>query len=292
MTEDDTNFGLGLAPGERHYRAFVGPPEDYDVLGGQQFSLLFWLGMRETHTVADVGCGSLRAGRLLIPYLRPGHYCGIEPEEWLVRDGLHRELGPGIEETKQPRFRFVEDFSLEGFGVPFDFVLAQSIFSHTYADLALEAFGRIAASLAPTGLFVSTFVEDPVSPVVHAAMPPTGGSGWEYPACVKYGWEDYAGLLDKAGMVAERIDWPNPRLTWALAGLPAAADAIAHFAAALRPPLADGTDELAAARAEVSALRRSLDEVYASETWRLGSALLRLPRAVRDSAARLRRRAD
>ena len=69
-----------LAPGDQHYRAFVGPTYRYDLIGAQQFALLYLLGLRETHRLLDFGCGSLRLGRMAIPYLLEGHYFGIEPE--------------------------------------------------------------------------------------------------------------------------------------------------------------------------------------------------------------------
>jgi hypothetical protein len=58
-----------LTPGDMHYTAYVGPPAQYDFMGASQFRLLCTLGLRENHTLLDFGCGSLRAGRLLIPYL-------------------------------------------------------------------------------------------------------------------------------------------------------------------------------------------------------------------------------
>jgi hypothetical protein len=70
-------LGVGLNPGDPHYRAFVGPPEDYDLVAAMCFGLLTSLGLRGRHRVLDVGCGSLRLGRLLIPYLNADNYhCG------------------------------------------------------------------------------------------------------------------------------------------------------------------------------------------------------------------------
>src|ERR1017187_6689363 len=71
--------GVGLAAGAHHYRAYVGLPERYDTLAVLQFKVLTDLGLREHHTVLDVGCGSLRLGRLLLPYLLPDRYVGVEP---------------------------------------------------------------------------------------------------------------------------------------------------------------------------------------------------------------------
>lgn len=58
-------------PGSENRRAYIGPPTQFDFMGATQFNLLTRLGLREDHTVLDIGCGSLRAGRLLIPYLLP-----------------------------------------------------------------------------------------------------------------------------------------------------------------------------------------------------------------------------
>ena len=126
-------LGIGLSPGSRHYRAFVGPPEKYDLVAAMQFNLLTALGLREHHYLLDIGCGSLRAGRLFIPYLLPDRYCGIEPEQWLIEEGIEREVGQDLIKIKRPSFSNDPDFSLSSFDRTFDFLLAQSIFSHTSA---------------------------------------------------------------------------------------------------------------------------------------------------------------
>ena len=100
-SNDRENLGLGLKPGDPHYRAYVGPPQDYDLIAAMTFNLLTTLGLRQHHSLLDVGCGSLRIGRLLIPYLNRGKYFGIEPAEWLVAEGIRQELG------KRPQRSFV-----------------------------------------------------------------------------------------------------------------------------------------------------------------------------------------
>ena len=89
-------YRLGLGPGAHHYRAYVGPPKDYDRIAALQTGLLFAAGLRETHYLVDIGCGSLRAGRLLISYLRSGRYFGIEPNRWLVEEGVKQENGQDL----------------------------------------------------------------------------------------------------------------------------------------------------------------------------------------------------
>ena len=52
-----------------NYKSFVGAEERYDFFGASQFSLLFTLGLNPDDKVLDFGCGSLRLGRFLIPYM-------------------------------------------------------------------------------------------------------------------------------------------------------------------------------------------------------------------------------
>lgn len=61
------DLGLGRPAGDQHYRAYVGPPQNYDLISAMSFGLLTALGLRQHHSLLDIGCGSLRNGRLLIP---------------------------------------------------------------------------------------------------------------------------------------------------------------------------------------------------------------------------------
>ena len=80
-TGNDLPIGSDQPIGSRDYRAFVGSPETYDAMSALQFNLLTLLGLRDHSSFLDIGCGSLRGGRLFITYLLPGRYCGVEPEQ-------------------------------------------------------------------------------------------------------------------------------------------------------------------------------------------------------------------
>ena len=75
-------------------------PSNTIFMGATQFRLLTTLGLKEQHWLFDFGCGSLRVGRLLIPYLLPGRYYGLEPNRWLIEDGIAHELGSTIIDIK------------------------------------------------------------------------------------------------------------------------------------------------------------------------------------------------
>ena len=200
-------LGLELSSGDAHYRAYVGPPQDYDLISAMAFNLLTSIGLRQRHRVLDIGCGSLRVGRLLIPYLNPRHYFGIEPNRWLVREGIKREIGRDLVRIKKPTFSFRT--SMEEFKAPLelDYALAQSIFSHCGIDLIKAWLSQAHPHLKDDGALLATFVIDTRD---------NEEPGWRYPDCVKYRPETIAEAAAESGFDFEIIDWAHPRQTWAL----------------------------------------------------------------------------
>ena len=188
-------------PGSADYRAFVGPADKYDLVAASQFALLARLGLREHHFLLDVGCGSLRAGRLFIPYLLPDRYYGIEPETWLIKTGFRLELGDDIGLVKRPSFSHDRDFTLTTFDRPFDFVLAQSIFSHASPRQIVRCLSQAAQVLKPRGIFAATYFEGDVD---------YAGDDWVYPGCVTYRFESMAAFAREQGLRCDRLDWPHP----------------------------------------------------------------------------------
>ncbi|GJM09000.1 MAG: hypothetical protein DHS20C11_12760 [Lysobacteraceae bacterium] len=190
-----------------NHRAYVGNERDYDFLGASQFRLLCALGLRENHRLLDLGCGSLRAGRLFIAYLRPGHYYGIEPNPWLIDSAIEEEVSSGLVELKQPTFAHNSDFAVDGFGVEFDFILAQSIFSHTEIDLTRTALSNFRKSLKPGGRCLMTFA------VGNATFP---GTDWVYPKTVSYPRALIRQLASECDLDVVELDWFHPRQRWFL----------------------------------------------------------------------------
>ncbi len=206
------DLGLGLKPGDTHYRAYVGPPEDYDLIAAMTFNLLTTLGLRQHHTLLDIGCGSLRIGRLLIPYLNRGKYFGIEPAEWLVAEGIEHELGKAVIQTKQPTFFFTDSpRAIVEANRSFDFAVAQSIFSHCGLDLIKGWLSAISRSLAQDGALIATFLP---------AEKDCGQTGWAYPQCVNYRPSTLERAAADVNLRFEILDWKHPRQTWALFAAP------------------------------------------------------------------------
>lgn len=195
------DFGRSPPIGAHHYRAYVGPPEKYDLVAAMQFNLLTHLGLREFHYLLDVGCGSLRAGRLFIPFLLPGHYYGIEPQAWLIEEGIKYELGREILQIKQPIFSHNSNFNCLHFNQKFDFVVAQSVFSHASQSQIQECLSQVEKCLQPNGVMAATFVEGAMD---------YQGEGWTYPDCVTYTVKQMQRIAAAIGLKAEGIDWPHP----------------------------------------------------------------------------------
>jgi len=210
--------GVGLKPGDDHYRAWVGPPENYDLLSALQFNLLTHLGLRDYHQLLDVGCGSLRAGRLFIPYLLPGSYFGIEPEPWLIEEGVERELGQDLIRIKQPRFDHNREFDFSVFTERFDFILAQSVLTHAGRAQIHACFSSVKKVLAPEGVFAVTYIPGKTD---HP------DDEWVYPGVTRFTSQFMTHAVASAGLELTPINWHHPgvaRPTWLAVGHPGLVD--------------------------------------------------------------------
>lgn len=187
--------------GSQEYREHTGDQELYDLRGALQFNLLTTLGLRDRHYLLDIGCGSLCGGRLFIPYLRPGRYFGIEPLEWLLQKGIQEELGQSAIEIKKPTFLNDDDFTLTAFGRKFDFLLAQSIFSHTSQRQLRKCLSEASKVMMPHSIFAATFFEGT-----------RNYEGDRWTAHADYTIEKIQGLVEEQGLILRPIEWDHQDL--------------------------------------------------------------------------------
>src|SRR4029077_17314697 len=135
--------------------------------------------------------------------LNRGKYFGVEPNEWLVHEGIRRELGQSLVEIRRPTFLFTDSpESIMKAETAFNFAVAQSIFSHCGLDLIRGWLSAISRSLAEDGALVATFLigeED------------SARTGWIYPDCVNYRPNTLQRAAGDVNLRFEILDWRHPR---------------------------------------------------------------------------------
>jgi SAM-dependent methyltransferase len=132
----------------------------WEQMGRLQFDFLIAQGLRPHHYLLDVGCGSLRAGVKVLPYLEPGHYYGIDISQEILDAGWMVVEREGLQ-ARAPRLVRMDDFNFASLGRAFDFALAQSVFTHVPLNSIIRCLMNIDKVLAPGGRFFATFFENP-----------------------------------------------------------------------------------------------------------------------------------
>lgn len=195
-----------LRPGDNHYKAYVGPPKKYDLVGAMQFNLLTNFGLRDYHKLLDIGCGSLRSGKLMITYLRKDNYYGIEPNNWLIEEGIANEIGDDLISIKTPKFINSDTFELDKFNEEFDYLIAQSIFSHTSEKQIIACLKQVKKVMKPKGVFLATFVLGNTN---------YKGDEWVYPECVTFTKDFINTLVENEGLKTTKLNTLHPNSqTW------------------------------------------------------------------------------
>lgn len=135
----------------------------WDEVGQLQADFLISMGLKPHHKLIDIGCGSLRGGVKLVPYLDTGNYFGTDINACLLGAGYTIELAAAGVQHKVPREQLVADGSFDFSWAPvrFDFAVAQSLFTHLPIDMMRLCLERLAPAMAPRAVMYATFFEVP-----------------------------------------------------------------------------------------------------------------------------------
>lgn len=126
-----------------------------DNSGESVANLLKELGLRPKHRLLDFGCGPLRVGRWLIPYLDKEKYFGIDPNLWLVEMARLEEIPEDVFDSQMPTFSDESGHDLSVFPRKFDFVLASAVLIHS-SHQQIDAFmNSLPATLKKDGTVVA-----------------------------------------------------------------------------------------------------------------------------------------
>ncbi len=167
----------------------------WEEMGKLQFQFLVEQGLESTHRFLDIGCGSLRGGLQFIPYLDPGNYWGIDNNQGLIDAGWEIELAQANLQSRQPHQQLVclKDFEFPSLDVTFDFVLAQSVFTHLNFNRIRRCLTRLAPAMEPGGKFFATFIEAKVEQSLEEALryKPDGLISYSHRDPFHYYFEDF-----------------------------------------------------------------------------------------------------
>jgi SAM-dependent methyltransferase len=139
---------IGFAGGHRNR---------FEKIGRHSYETALALGLKPEHKFLDFGAGALRLGYWFVRYLEPGNYHAIEPSEKMMEGGKKILFGPDILRDKSPTFYVSDKCDMTTLGVPFDFVIARSILTHTHPGmlhLILDEFSKCAS---PRGIFLASY---------------------------------------------------------------------------------------------------------------------------------------
>jgi SAM-dependent methyltransferase len=135
------------------------PSERYLDAAGRHLDLLKREGLAPHHRFLDYGCGVMRTGRALIPYLEAGNYVGVDIAATRIDKGRELLAEMGMADSSYRAFPVTDCRLKELEGERFDFVWAQSVLTHMPLPEIRTMLRAMRPLLAPQGRFYFTFSE-------------------------------------------------------------------------------------------------------------------------------------
>ena len=137
----------------------------WEEVGQMQIDFLSGEGLSSDLRMLDIGCGTLRAGRHFIRHLDAEGYTGVDISEGVIEAGKTLLVDEGLVD-KRPRLiaNTAGDLRFEMFSdEKFDFLLAQSVFTHLKEEHIEECFANVGRIMGPDSRFYFTFYSGEVS---------------------------------------------------------------------------------------------------------------------------------
>jgi len=181
----------------------------WDEIGSLQFEFMVKRGLKPDSVFLDLGCGSLRGGVHFIDYLDKGKYHATEKEVLLIRAAHEVEIPRYNLQSKEPKIYQIDNFNLSKIDkdVMFDFVLAQSVFTHILPEGIRRCLKLTGRRMKDGGEFYATFRE---GDTIDKGKPHRW-RGKERGIAV-YPFEMFKEISSNTGFEVEYIgDWGHPR---------------------------------------------------------------------------------
>ncbi len=169
------------------HRGHVGPTWERAGIAQVEF-FVEKKGLLPTNSFLDIGCGCLRFGHLIIPYLDAGMYCGMEIDAQILAAGIQHELSEGAE-AKKPHLACDGDFTFSRFDRTFDYACAHSLFIHLPLVEIEKCFANLLPVMAIGGKFFFTNIDGDESGVKRVVYPHAVSHSCESITSVAKGWD-------------------------------------------------------------------------------------------------------
>jgi len=139
------------------HRNWVGDPAHYDLMTDWQFDYVTNLPEVNPATrFLDLGCGSLRLGKKLIPWLNEDCYTGLDRSWEAIEAGLDHECDPEHIRQKNPQFVVTDVWDFDNID-RVDVIWAQAVFNHINLDSIGKCMRMLGLITLPHTVFYFTY---------------------------------------------------------------------------------------------------------------------------------------
>lgn len=125
-------------------------------IGDLQYNFMINQGLKPESTLLDLGCGTLRAGIIFINYLNKRKYFGQDVSKEAI-DYANKSVKGYMLDEKSPKFFLTGDLTFKHTKRKYDYILAQSVFSHLPFELIQTCFENIGKIMHDKSRFYFTF---------------------------------------------------------------------------------------------------------------------------------------
>jgi SAM-dependent methyltransferase len=140
------------------YQAAVGAADNWDAHGELQRDFLICQGLKPEHRLLDIGCGTGRLARKVVPYLDRERYFGVDIAEAAVITATELSLDEGWG-GKRPTF-WIGEIPAPPAAPPMDMLWSFSVFIHLPQDIMESVMRRAAAVMHPGSRFYWAYVPE------------------------------------------------------------------------------------------------------------------------------------
>ena len=131
----------------------------FNEMGQEHFDYLIHKKLKPHHVFLDVGCGALRTGQYIIPYLNNKNYYGLDRMPELVEYGLNDILPQETVFEKEPKFSVNDKFNFDFVDKPVDVAWCQSLMSHLCKEDIQTCLLNVKNKMKPGGVIFFTYFQ-------------------------------------------------------------------------------------------------------------------------------------